>query len=78
MTEFTVLGVGADPRIYGSEPVSSAAAEQAAMQYILTCRATSPSSYIPWEFVAELILEGGAELFVELIGVLLSCFLHLQ
>ena len=36
MTEFVVLGLGADPRIYGSSPVSSPEADEAATQYILT------------------------------------------
>ena len=34
MAEFTVLGLGPDPRIYGYCPVSSLAASEAAYDYI--------------------------------------------
>ena len=34
MTEFTVLGIGADPRMYGYRPVSSLAASESASEYI--------------------------------------------
>jgi len=34
MAEFTVLGLGADPRMYGYCPVSSLAASEAAYEYI--------------------------------------------
>lgn len=34
MAEFTVLGIGADPRMYGYRPVSSLAASENAYDYI--------------------------------------------
>jgi hypothetical protein len=32
--EFTILGIGADPRIYGYRPISSLAATESAYKYI--------------------------------------------
>jgi hypothetical protein len=34
MAEFTVLGIGADPRMYGGRPVSSPAVSETAYEYI--------------------------------------------
>ena len=38
MTKFTVLGIGADPRMYGYRPVSSLAASENAYEYISVYR----------------------------------------
>jgi hypothetical protein len=69
MTEFVVLGLGADPRVYGSSPVSSPEAEEAAMQYILTYPEQA-SDIDPVLFVVEFLFEGGLELLVGLVELL--------
>jgi len=60
MMEFVVLGVGADPRIYGYSPISSPEATKAAMQYVLTCP-EQPSDADPMLVAVELLFEGGLE-----------------
>ena len=66
MTEFVVLGLGADPRMYGYVPTASPEASQAAMQYILTYPGR-PSDVDPVLFVLEVLFEGGLELLFGLV-----------
>ena len=59
MAEFTILGLGADPRIYGYCPVSSRAASEAAYEYI-SVHPDKPSWFwaLLWDGdVLELIVE---------------------
>jgi hypothetical protein len=67
MAEFTVLGIGADPRMYGYRPVSSLAASENAYEYI-SVHSDKPS----WFWV--LLFEGGLlDLVVEVFfGLLLE------
>ena len=67
MAEFTVLGIGADPRMYGYRPISSVAASENAYEYIAQ-RPDNPS----WFWV--LLFDGGLlDLLVELcFGLLLG------
>ena len=58
MAEFTVLGIGADPRMYGYRPVSSLAASENAYEYI-SAHADEPS----WFSV--LLFDGLLDLVVE-------------
>ncbi len=69
MTEFVVLGLGADPRIYGSSPVSSPEAEEAARQYILTYPEL-PAEHGLMHFFFDLLVEGGLELLFGLLELL--------
>jgi len=65
MTEFVVLGLGADPRIYGCSPISSPKAQEAAVQYVLPYPeqpSETDAILFVMEFVLELLLEGGIEL----------------
>ncbi|HEV2195049.1 MAG TPA: hypothetical protein VGR55_05685 [Candidatus Acidoferrum sp.] len=69
MTEFVVLGVGSDPRIYGSSPVSSLEVEEAAMQYMLTYP-DHPVGLGLGDFVLEFLAEGAIELLFSLLDFL--------
>ena len=69
MSEFVVLGLGADPRIYGYSPVSTPEAEEAATQYILTY----PDHLVGLglsDFLLEFLGEGAIELLFGLIEFL--------
>jgi hypothetical protein len=66
MTEFVVLGLGADPRMYGYSPISSPEASEAAMQYILAYPEKS-SDLEPLLFLLEFLFEGGLELLFGLL-----------
>ena len=70
MKEFVILGLGADPRMYGSLPVSSPEVEEAAMQYILTYPET-PAEHVLMHFFFDLLVEGGLELFFGLLQLLI-------
>ncbi len=65
MREFVVLGLGADPRMYGYVATSSPEASEAAMQYIVTYR-EQPADLDPAPFVVEFLFEGGLELLFSL------------
>lgn len=69
MTEFVVLGVGGDPRIYGSSPVSAPEVQEAALQYMLTYP-DSPVGLGLADFMLELLAEGGIELLFGLLEFL--------
>ena len=70
MTEFVVLGVGADPRIYGSSPVSAPEVQEAPIHYMLTYP-DYPVRLGLADFVLEILAEGAIELLFGLLDFLI-------
>jgi hypothetical protein len=70
MTEFVVLGLRPDPRMFGSSPVSSPEVQEAAMEYILTYP-DGPAEHALMHFFFDLLVEGGLELFFGLLEFLI-------
>jgi hypothetical protein len=67
MSEFTVLGLRADPRIYGYSPVSSETVSANAMKYVLSSPDDQPG--LDGEPLA-LLIEIGLELLMGLLEFL--------
>jgi hypothetical protein len=65
-----VLGLGADPRIYG-EPVSYAKPSPVVEESVVLTYREQPSAPDPMLFVLELLFEGGLEVLFGLVEFLL-------